>query len=135
LPSSFYRELPRLTDGPLRGYPRVAGIAWALLAHSDSAFDQEKLLRFLYAYQEVAPLTIGELWAVPITLRIALVENLRRLTEIVVARVADGDRGDSAAAALQAAPPADVAQLLGPSPSSAFLARLEQRLRGRGERA
>jgi cyclic beta-1,2-glucan synthetase len=135
LPSSFYRELPRLTDGPLRGYPRVAGIAWALLAHSDSAFDQEKLLRFLNAYQEVAPLTIGELWAVPITLRIALVENLRRLTEIVVARVADSERGDKAAAALLATPPGAIGAVLGERLSSAFLARLEQRLRNRGTHA
>ena len=54
------------------------GIAWAFVAHTDSRFDPEALSRFVRAYQRVQPLTIGELWAVAITLRIVLVENLRR---------------------------------------------------------
>jgi cyclic beta-1,2-glucan synthetase len=131
LPHSFYRELPRLTAGPLAGYPRVWGIAWALIAHTDSAFDEEKLRRFLTAYQAVTPLTIGELWAVPITLRIALVENLRRLTQIVIARVAEAGRGDAAARRLLAQP--DEAAALLQTPNPAFLARLEQRLRAQGD--
>ncbi len=77
--------LPKLADGPLQGYPRVFGVAWALVAHTDSGFDVEKLKRFVEAYQKVQPLTIGELWALAITLRITLVENLRRLAESVVA--------------------------------------------------
>ena len=55
------------------------GLAWAFVAHTDSHFDAELLCRFVRAYQEVQPLAIGELWAVAITLRIVLVENLRRL--------------------------------------------------------
>ena len=66
------------------GYPRVFGLAWAFVAHTDSRFDAEMLCRFVRAYQEVQPLTIGELWAVAITLRIVLVENLRRLAERIV---------------------------------------------------
>ncbi|HSQ05576.1 MAG TPA: glycosyl transferase, partial [Burkholderiales bacterium] len=84
LPPGFYRELPKLADGPLKGYPRVYGLAWAFVAHTDSRFDPEMLLRFVRAYQRVQPLTIGELWAVAITLRVVLVENLRRLAERVV---------------------------------------------------
>src|SRR5436190_7832333 len=56
LPPGFYRMLPKLADGPLEGYPRVFGIAWALVAHTDSAFDIEKLTRFVEAYQRVEPL-------------------------------------------------------------------------------
>ena len=129
LPPGFYRELPPLADGPLAGAPRVYGIAWALLAHTDSVLDRDKLLRFLTAYQEVAPLTIGELWAVPITLRIALVENLRRLIQAVILRVADADRAATAALAIVAEPAAPIAGRLGEAPSPAFLARLEQGLR------
>jgi cyclic beta-1,2-glucan glucanotransferase len=84
LPPGFYRELPKLAEGPLAGYPRVYGIAWAFVAHTDSRFDPELLRRFLHAYQRVQPLTIGELWAVAITLRVVLVENLRRLAESIV---------------------------------------------------
>ncbi|MFC3068472.1 hypothetical protein [Phenylobacterium soli] len=83
LPPGFYRELPKLASGPLEGYPRIFGAAWAYVAHTDSRFDAEMLRRYLRAYQEVQPLTIGELWAVPITLRILLIENLRRLAEAI----------------------------------------------------
>jgi cyclic beta-1,2-glucan synthetase len=84
LPRSFYRELPKLSAGFLEGYPRVFGVAWAFVAHTDSRFEPEALRRFVRAYQRVQPLMIGELWAVPITLRILLVENLRRLAERIV---------------------------------------------------
>ena len=86
LPPGFYRQLPKLAAGPLKGYPRVFGLAWAFVAHTDSRFDPQMLCRFIRAYQRVEPLTIGELWAVAITLRIVLVENLRRLAEGIVAR-------------------------------------------------
>jgi len=84
LPAAFYRELPKLAGGPFAGYPRVYGIAWAFVAHTDSRFDPDLLRRFVHAYQRVQPLTIGELWAVAITLRVVLVENLRRLAESIV---------------------------------------------------
>ncbi len=85
LPPGYYRQLPKLAEGPFAGYPRVFGIAWAFVAHSDSHFDPDMLRRFIAAYQRVQPLTIGELWAVAITLRIVLVENLRRLAEQMTA--------------------------------------------------
>ena len=84
LPAGYYRKLPKLADGPLRGYPRVYGLAWAIVAHTDSRFDPVWLVRFVHAYQRVQPLTIGELWAVPISLRIVMIENLRRLSVRIV---------------------------------------------------
>jgi cyclic beta-1,2-glucan synthetase len=79
LPRGYYRELPKLADGPLAGYPRVYALAVALIAHTDSCLEETNIIRFVQAYQTVAPLTIGELWAVPIMLRLGLLENLRRL--------------------------------------------------------
>lgn len=79
LPESYYRELPKLSEGVLAGYPRVYGIVWAMVAHTDSRFAPELLKVFVRAYQHVEPLTLGELWAIPITMRMLLVENLRRL--------------------------------------------------------
>ena len=95
LPPGYYRQLPKLASGPFAGYPRVFGVTWAFVAHTDSRFDAEMLVRYVRAYQEVQPLTIGELWAVSITLRIVLVENLgrlgRQITQSRAARtVADG---------------------------------------------
>ena len=84
MPPGFYRQLPKLASGHLQDYPRVFGVAWAFVAHTDSRFDPELLRRFVTAYQRVQPLTIGELWAVAITLRAVLVENLRRLAERIV---------------------------------------------------
>jgi cyclic beta-1,2-glucan synthetase len=81
LPPGYYRQLPKLADGPFAGYPRVFGITWAFVAHTDSHLDPDVLCRFIMAYQSVQPLTIGELWAVAITLRIVLIENLRRLAD------------------------------------------------------
>ena len=78
LPPGYYRQLPKLDTGPFAAYPRVLGIAWGYVAHTDSRFDPETLRRFVRAYQKVQPLTVGELWAIAITLRIVLVENLRR---------------------------------------------------------
>jgi cyclic beta-1,2-glucan synthetase len=79
LPRGYYRELPKLADGPLRGFPRVYALALTLIAHTDSSLDEEHIARSVEAYQSVAPLTIGELWAVPTMLRLGLIENLRRL--------------------------------------------------------
>jgi cyclic beta-1,2-glucan synthetase len=97
LPPSFYRQLPKLADGPFVGYPRVFGMAWACVAHSDSRFDMDALIRFVRAYQVVQPLTIGELWAMAITLSIVLVENLRRAAERIVSGRVEREQADQVA--------------------------------------
>ena len=81
LPRSFFRALPVLRDEPLAGLPRIYGVAWAFVAHTDSAFDEELLVHYLCAYQESRELVLSEMWALPTTLRVVLVENLRRLAE------------------------------------------------------
>jgi cyclic beta-1,2-glucan synthetase len=135
LPPGFYRTLPKLADGPLQGYPRVFGIAWALVAHTDSAFDIEKLTRFVEAYQRVQPLAIGELWALAITLRVTLVENLRRLAEAIVARLSASRLADRLADQFLATErefAASLAHSLDQVPwSTAFAVQLAQRLRDR----
>jgi cyclic beta-1,2-glucan synthetase len=83
LPRSYFRSLPMLMDAPLAGLPRIYGIAWAFVAHTDGAFDEELLVQFLMAYQETRELNLSEIWALPTTLRVVLVENLRRLAERV----------------------------------------------------
>ena len=97
LPPGYYRQLPKLASGPLAGYPRVLGLAWAFVAHTDSRLDVHELARFVGAYQRVQPLTIGELWAVAITLRVVLVENLRRAAERIASRRRARQRADALA--------------------------------------
>ena len=100
LPPSFYRQLPILAEGPRAGHPRIYDLAWTFVEHTDSHVDVEVLRRFVVAYQRVEPLTMGELWALPIALRILLVENLRRLTERIVRRRERREAADELADAL-----------------------------------
>jgi len=85
LPKDYSRELPRLEGGPSAGLPRVYDIALEIIAHGDGRIDTSSLHRFIHAYQEVTPLKLGELWAIPIMLRLALIENLRRVAARVMA--------------------------------------------------
>ncbi len=85
LPRRYFRDLPVLVDVHLAGLPRIYGVAWAFIAHTDSAFDETLLEEYLRAYQQTRDLTLGELWALPTTMRVVLVENLRRLSERVAA--------------------------------------------------
>jgi cellobiose phosphorylase len=85
LPRRYSRELPHLTNGPSVNCPRVYDLAWELIAHVDGRIDSAHLASFISAYQETSPLKLGELWAVPIMLRLALIENLRRLAALLTA--------------------------------------------------
>ena len=81
LPPGYYRELPKLALRELAGHARVYALAEEIIRHSDSRLDRPQLVRFMNGFQAVAPLTIGELWAWPSMLKLALIENLRRLAE------------------------------------------------------
>jgi len=76
LPKGYSLELPRLAQGPSAGRPRVYDIALDIVAHGDGHVDAECLGRFVTAYQTVTALDLGELWAIPIMLRLAVIENL-----------------------------------------------------------
>jgi hypothetical protein len=78
LPKGYSRELPRLLHGPSAGHPRVYDIALETIAHGDGRVDPESLLRFVAAYQTVTALKLGELWAIPIMLRLALIPGPTR---------------------------------------------------------
>jgi cyclic beta-1,2-glucan synthetase len=135
LPPGFYRELPKLRDGPFAGYPRVFGLAWTFVAHTDSRFDPHMLCRFLHAYQHTEPLAIRELWAVAISLRLVLVENLRRLAVEIAQFQAARQRANLLADRLlgtggrEAEPVAKVVASLNGRLPDAFAVQLVQRLR------
>jgi cyclic beta-1,2-glucan synthetase len=135
LPEGFYRQLPKLAEGPLAGHPRIFGLVWAHVAHSDSRFDPASLTDFVNTYQEVQILTIGELWAVAISLRLILIENLRRISQ----RIADSRKARELADALAdevlkiGSPATDVKMIFDrikePLVTQAFAVQLIQRLR------
>ena len=79
LPRGYSRGLPRLEKGPSNSLPRVYDMALEVISHSDAGITAEMLTLFISNYQKISPLKLGELWAIPIMLRLALIENLRRV--------------------------------------------------------
>ncbi len=94
LPKGYSRELPRLLNGPSAGLPRVYDIALEMISHGDGHVDPENLSSFVAAYQTGIALKLGELWAIPIMLRLALIENLRRIAVRVAIDRTDRNRAD-----------------------------------------
>jgi cyclic beta-1,2-glucan synthetase len=76
LPPGYYRQLPKLANPPLAGFPRVYAIAHELIASRDASIHMEHVETFILAYQQVEALNIGEIWAIPIMLRLGFIETL-----------------------------------------------------------
>jgi cyclic beta-1,2-glucan synthetase len=135
LPQSYYLELPSVVSPDLGETPRVHAMAVELVRQSGSRLDLQRLARFVSAYQTVAPLTIGELWAWPTMLKVALIENVTGLAEeILVVRAGriDADRNlASLEAGLEGSPPPDLPDRV----ATATMVRLLERLREFGPRA
>jgi cellobiose phosphorylase len=91
LPKGYSKELPRLLNGPSAGLPRVYDIAKEIILHGEGHIDPIGLRRFVVAYQTGTTLKLGELWAIPIMLRLALIENLRSVAVRIAAGRADRD--------------------------------------------
>ncbi len=94
LPRGYSRELPRLLNGPSAGLPRVYDIVLELISHVDAQIDAGPLSAFIAAYQAVSSLKLGELWAIPIMLRLGLIENLQRVTARLTLAREDCDLAD-----------------------------------------
>jgi len=141
LSKGYSRELPSLAAGPSAGLPRVYDIALETISHGDGRVDPENLSRFVTAYQSVSVLTLGELWAIPIMLRLALLENLRRVGAHIAADRADRDSAARWAAQMTESAAKDLTSLIlavadmarsNPPLVSSFVAELARHLQGQG---
>ncbi|MBI5860773.1 MAG: cyclic beta 1-2 glucan synthetase [Rhodocyclales bacterium] len=141
LPKGYSRELPRLMHRPSAGCPRVYDIALEIIAHGDGRVDAEALSRFMAAYQTVTALNLGELWAIPIMLRLAVIENLRRVAVWIAAGLAERDMADSWADQMIETAEKDPKSLIlviadmarsSPPMAGSFVAELARRLQGQG---
>ena len=140
-PKGYSRELPHLQNGPSAGLPRVYDIALEIISHGDGQVDPENLRSFVTAYQTVTGLKLGELWAIPIMLRLALIENLRRVAARIAADRIERNRADDWANQMTEIAEkdpkslilviADMARSIPPMVSS-FVAELARRLQGHG---
>lgn len=97
LPRGYFGQLPKLGPGALAGHPRIFAIVWAYVAHTDSFFHPDQLARYISAYERRKALTLGELWAVPINLRIMLIENARRQAQLLVTATRHRQQADQLA--------------------------------------
>jgi cellobiose phosphorylase len=136
-PRRYSRELPRLVAGRSAGLPRVYDIVLGFVSRVDTQLDVASIGAFLNAYQVVTPLKLGELWAIPIMLRLALIENLRRITDRLNVNRHDRDLADRWAQRLEATAESQPSQVVvavadmareGLSLSSSFVAEFHQRL-------
>ncbi len=141
LPKGYSRELPQLAAGPSAGHPRVYDIALTAISHGDGRIDTEGLSGLIAAYQRVSPLQMGELWAIPIMLRLALIEGLRRVSVRIIADRVDRNLADGWADRLTEIAREDPKHLVlvladmvrsGPPMASSFVAELVRRLHGQG---
>ena len=139
LPKGYSRELPRLAQGPSAKLPRVYDLAFEAICHGDGRVDAESLSRFVAAYQSVMPLKLGELWAIPIMLRLALIENLRRVGARIAVGAIDRNRADLWADQMMDVALRDPKSLIlviadmarsNPPMASSFVAELARRLQG-----
>nr|WP_297358382.1 glucoamylase family protein [Thauera sp.] len=141
LPRGYSVGLPRLANGPSAGQPRVYDLMLEIVSHGDGRVDAEELRRFIAAYQTVSALKLGELWAIPIMLRLALVESLRRTSVRVAEACAERDLADAWADRVTAAADTDPKSLIlvladmarsNPPMSCTFVAGLVRRFQHRG---
>ena len=133
LPRGYYRELPKLALREQAGTARVYAMAVEIIRHSDSRLDRAKLVRFMNSFQTVAPLTIGELWAWPSMLKLALIENLRRLADKILESRAARRAADAYVAQIDSAGQGAVPPLPGVI-HTAFVVQVLQRIREYGPR-
>ncbi len=140
-PKGYSQGLPRLANGASEGLPRVYDIALEIISHSDGRVDLNTLHSFVSAYQEVQELTIGELWAIPIMLRLALIENLRRVSARIAMDKIDQNLANYWAEQMMKTAddnPKDLVLLLAdmarsnPPMDSPFVAELNRKLLGKG---
>ncbi|HEX5029980.1 MAG TPA: glucoamylase family protein [Candidatus Eisenbacteria bacterium] len=134
LPERYYRDLPKLAARERAGMARVHAMAFEFIRHSDARFDLQRLTRFVSAYQTVAPLTLGELWAWPSMLRLSLIENLRRLTDEIMESREGAAHAEEFYARFEAIGPEGHLPPLPEATPNGFVVQLLQRMRELGPR-
>jgi cyclic beta-1,2-glucan synthetase len=93
LPPRYYRQLPTVSVAPGKvRQPRIAALVDIAVELGTAPVELGRFERFCSAYQTVAPLTIGELWALPTMLRIKLLQEICRTAEEAARMSQNGGR-------------------------------------------
>ncbi len=141
LPKGYNETLPQLSNGSQPGLARVYDIAQQIISHSDGRVDLDRLSSYIKAYQSVSHLKLGELWAIPIMLRLTLIENLRRVSSLIAIDKIDKNLADYWAKQMLEIAERDPKNLIlvtadmarsNPPMSSAFVSEMSRQLLGKG---
>jgi cyclic beta-1,2-glucan synthetase len=141
LPKDYSKGLPNLAEGISAGLPRVYDIVLEIISHSDGRVDIKSLSSFIASYQEYSILTLGELWAIPIMLRLAVIENLRRVSGKIALDMIDDNLADYWAGKMTTTVKDDPGNLIlsiadmvrsKPVLDSPFVAAFTRKLQGKG---
>src|SRR5436190_17175391 len=103
LPPSFFKRLPRVAADEFAGLPRIYALAIELIGTSAGRIDAQRLQRFIGAFQTITPLTIGELWAWPSVLKLALIDYLRERGDVLAETRMHRVAADRLASAIESA--------------------------------
>jgi cyclic beta-1,2-glucan synthetase len=128
LPAAFFRRLPMVAADEFAGLPRIYAMASELIRCSAGRLEAQRLHRFVTAFQSITPLTMGELWAWPSMLKLALIEELHNRADILAASRSHRLHADRLIDTLASAAAAAWPQQVHP----AFVMRLLQRSREHG---
>lgn len=141
LPKGYSEDLPYLANGVSAGMPRVYDIVLEIISHSDGRVDIKSLTSFIDSYQKNSILTLGELWAIPIMLRLAVIENLRRIAVSIAVDLIDQNLADYWADKMMATMEKDPGSLIlvvadmarsKPALDGPFVAAFTRKLQGKG---
>ena len=140
-PKGYSKDLPLLREGNSLGLIRICDIVLQIISHSDGRIDLDSVSRFIKSYQTVTHLQLGELWAIPIMIRLALLENIRRVSARLAIDRVDGNLADYWAGKMIESVEKDPKNLIviiadmarsHPPIVSAFVSEMTRQLRGKG---
>lgn len=140
-PKGYSENLPQLLNDESGAITRIYDIGLQIISHSDGRIDIESLSGFVNAYQTVTNLQLGELWAIPIMLRLGLIENLRRVSSRIALDRIDRNLAEYWAGQMIDTVEKDSKNLIlviadmarsNPPMTGAFVSELTRLLRGKG---
>ncbi|MBC2399085.1 GH36-type glycosyl hydrolase domain-containing protein [Clostridium tetanomorphum] len=91
---NYCDSLPIICKGVMEGYPRIYYIAKKIVHITDGKIDEEIIENLIKEYQSHTLLTSSELWALPVMLKIAIIQNISKVTNNIVFSQKEKNKGE-----------------------------------------
>ncbi len=76
-----FMKLYTIKSGLFKNYPRVYALVLDYISHTDGRLEEDSLVNFIKSYQTQRVLSIAEVWSISLMVRIALIKNIRIISE------------------------------------------------------